>query len=115
MKTLMAFMLALLVALSFSTSAMEVHQLESVLKKSNLSMKKLKQTGHALLLGEVTGAGLTIDSERLEMIILKNKVIKRNQIESFEMDKGAKLGELAGFIVQGKFLPMKSVQAFILK
>jgi hypothetical protein len=113
MKKLTAIIFTLL--LSLSVSGMEVQQMESLLKKSNLSMKKLKENGHAVLLGEVTGAGLTIPTDRLEMLILKNELIKRRDIEGFELDKGANLGDLAGFTVKGKFLPMKLVQGFIIK
>lgn len=50
-----------------------------VLRSHNLSVEALKSQGYKVLLGEVTGAGKTINLDRIDMVVTKNKLLKMNQ------------------------------------
>jgi hypothetical protein len=50
-----------------------------VLRSHNVSVEALKTQGFKVLLGEVTGAGKTIDLDRIDMVVTQNKLLKMNQ------------------------------------
>lgn len=85
MKTI-ATILSLFVFLG-STHAGEVtgagRALE-VLAAHNLSVQALKNQGYKVLLGEVTGAGKSINLDRINMVLTKNKVFNMNSASHIE-------------------------------
>lgn len=55
-----------------------------VLAAHNMSVQQLKQQGLKVLLGEVTGAGKSINLDRINAVVTKNKVFKMNQATHVE-------------------------------
>lgn len=81
MKSLLLLMT--ISTLSFSAWSGEVtgagRQALQVLRSHNINVEALRNNGFKVLLGEVTGAGKTINLDRIDMVVTKNKVLKMNQ------------------------------------
>ena len=55
-----------------------------VLAAHNMSVQQLKAQGLKVLLGEVTGAGKSINLDRINAVVTKNKVFKMNHASHIE-------------------------------
>ena len=82
MKTLlislsMLFSLQALASLSRTQAA-------RLLQERNIQLSARENAGARLLLGEVTGAGLVIPVEKVELVIAQNRVILKKEIESMD-------------------------------
>ena len=55
-----------------------------LLVQSEYSVTELKQSGHKILFGELTGAGKLMNLDRVKLVITKNKVFDINKADHVE-------------------------------
>ena len=113
MKTLL-FSLSIL--FSFHTLAsINRNQAERLLQERNIQLSYRENAGARLLLGEVTGAGLVIPVEKVELIIAQNKVIFKKEIESMDfVPHTLRLKDLSSFRAHGLYYTRDDIQAALI-
>ncbi len=114
MKTLILF-LGLLTA--FQALAMDRTQAERLLQARQLSLRQLEQGGGRLLVGgEVTGAGLVMPTDRVQIVIVQDRVILKREIESMDFSPlTGKLGDLDSFRVGGTYYTREDIRGVVIR
>lgn len=108
MKTLLLIVTLLL---SVTLHAQEFRRLhaERLLSGRRLSLEQFEQRGSELLLGEVTGAGRTLNIERVEVLFLADQAILKSEIESLPQT------DLDSFRAHGIYYTVEDIRAVLLK
>ncbi len=90
---------------------------KNILKKKQMNLDSLLQSGHELRLGEVTGAGRQIELDRVRVVVSNNEAFKMDNVQRIEFQKagGLKLGNVDFFEIDGKIVEVRKIQAMILK
>lgn len=66
-----------IIAGEFSGAGLKV---KNVLKRQNINLKALERSGHGLLFGENTGAGMKVNLARVKYIITQNQAYSLNNV-----------------------------------
>lgn len=84
MKALIFAVTLFFSALSFSGEVTGAGQALRVLSQNQMSVESLKNQGLKVLLGEVTGAGKTLNLDRIQMLVSDKKVFPMNEVSHIE-------------------------------
>ena len=113
MKALILFM-GLLTA--FQALALDRVQADRLLQERQLSLRGLEQGGGKLILGEVTGAGLVLPADRLQVVLLQDRAVLKREIESMAFSPvTGKLGDLDSFRVGGTYFTREDIRGVVVK
>lgn len=55
-----------------------------MLKKENINIKELENSGHKVLFGELTGAGKKLNLDRVKLILTKKKVYNMAEVDHID-------------------------------
>ena len=118
MKSLLVFVLSFL---TISLSAGEVTgagaAVNAVLKRHQLSLQTLRNSGHKVILGEVTGAGKKVDLDRIKFIVTKKELHNLNNTTHIQFkfpSEAKKVEDVKFFEFDRKKINPKQVKALIL-
>lgn len=113
MKTLL-ITLSLLFSLQ-ALASMNRTQAERLLLERNIQLSARENAGARLLLGEVTGAGLVIPVEKVELVIAQNRVIFKKEIESMDFAPHTlRLKDLSSFRAHGVYYTREDIQGALI-
>ncbi len=113
MKTLIIISTLLL---SFSALALDRVNAEKLLQQRQLNLRAMEQSGSKLLLGEVTGAGLVLPADRVQVILVEQRAILKKEIESMDFSPvSGKLGDLDSFRVGGSYFTREDIRGVVVK
>ena len=92
-------------------------QVETILKKAQLSKLKLKEMGLKLKMGEVTGAG-KIHVDDIALLVMKNKVVNFKSVDYIEFSHPSQakfVSEVDSFSIDGKPFTRSKILAYIIQ
>lgn len=90
-------------------------QAERLLQERNIQLSARENAGARLLLGEVTGAGLVIPVEKVELVIAQNRVILKKEIESMDFAPHTlRLKDLSSFRAHGVYYTREDIQGALI-
>ena len=89
-----------------------------VLKRNGYDIQALKQSGHEMTLGEVTGAGKLVPLDQVRLMVTKKQVINANSLEhvQFQHPSQARFFKEVEFVeFNGKKIPKNEFIGLIIK
>lgn len=103
------------ITLTFNARAFERSQAQSLLASRALSLESLERQGGQLFLGEVTGAGRTLNAQQLRVIFMQDRVILKEEVESISFKKqGNKLADIDSFRAHGLYYTAEDIQGVLI-
>ncbi len=107
----------IIILLSFLLSTLAAHamtksELDALLRERGLSVSALELQGLKVVMGEVTGHLTAVPFKRVAMLITKDDVILRSEIEVIE--GGRTIGELVSARFNGQYFLLKDVRATVI-
>ena len=110
MKTLtLALMILVMTNVAYALDRLSASQL---LEQKNVSLSTLENSGSKLLLGEITGAGRSVPTNKVEVIFIRSEAILKNEIESID---GNTLSTIQSFRAKGVYFLNSDIQGVVLK
>lgn len=115
MKALILIAVMLVTAKAFSQEAITRASAERLLQQRNVNLQQVEAQGGRLILGEVTGGGRVIPTDRLQVVIVDNRAVLKREIISmdFNPSSGSQIGQLDSFRVGGTYYTRQDVQAVV--
>jgi hypothetical protein len=120
-KQIKSLIILLVLSISFSTvyggEVTGAGFVKNIMKKKEMNLQHMLNNGHDLLLGEVTGAGLTVPLDKIKILVTAKEAFKMSNIQRIEFKKagGIKLINVDFFEIQGKIIETKSLKALVVK
>ena len=113
----------ILLLLSFSFATLYAGEVtgagfvKNIMMKKEMNLQQMLNNGHNLLLGEVTGAGLTIPLEKIKVLVTAKEAFKMSHIQRIEFKRngGLKLINVDFFEIQDQVIELSSLKAIIIK
>jgi hypothetical protein len=101
---------------AFQALALDRTQADRLLQERQLTLRGLEQSGGKLILGEVTGAGLVLPADRLQVVLLQDRAVLKREIESMAFSPvTGKLGDLDSFRVGGTYFTREDIRGVVVK
>lgn len=101
---------------AFQALALDRGQADRLLQERQLSLRQMEQGGNRLLLGEVTGAGLVLPADRVQVVLLQDRAVLKREIESMAFSPvTGKLGDLDSFRVGGTYFTREDIRGVVVK
>ena len=90
---------------------------KSIMQKKEMSLQQMLNNGHALLLGEVTGAGKPISLDKVKVVITSSEAFKMSNVQRIEFKKsgGLKLQNVDFFEINGQVIDSQEIKALVVK
>ena len=90
---------------------------KSIMKKKEMNLQQMLNNGHALLLGEVTGAGRSIALDQVKVVITSKEAFKMSNVQRIEFKKvgGLNLQNVDFFEINDQIIESKKIRALIIK
>ncbi|MBY0516828.1 MAG: hypothetical protein K2P81_07975 [Bacteriovoracaceae bacterium] len=108
------YFLLVLTLLSLNSFAIDRNQVNRLLQQRQMTLSQFEQNGSKLVLGEVTGAGLVLPAERVQVLILNDRVVLKREIESMDFAPiTGKLSDLDSFRAGGLYFTRQDIKAVI--
>ena len=113
MKTLLVILALILSSGAFAQSRSDV---ERLLQERGMSLSSLEAQGNSLIFGENTGHGRKIQFSEVQVIITKDQVVLKHEIESASFNNGQQtLEKLESLRFGGQYILKSDVAGAIIK
>jgi len=113
----------ILLLLSFSFATLYAGEVtgagfvKNIMMKKEMNLQQMLNNGHALLLGEVTGAGRSIALDQVKVVITSKEAFKMSNVQRIEFKKvgGLNLQNVDFFEINDQIIESKKIRALIIK